>query len=114
MLFRSGGKSYSYDAEGNLTSDGTSGYAWNERNQLASISNGASEIATDHINVWRQISRVRVAGERADSHPSGRQLRQNLAAYVAGSSNDQNSIYGTILPATGASRQQTGRDDKLP
>jgi len=41
-----GGKSYSYDAEGNLTSDGTSGYAWNERNQLASISNGASEIAT--------------------------------------------------------------------
>jgi RHS repeat-associated protein len=34
--------SLSYDANGNLTSDGTNTYTWNARNQLASISGGVS------------------------------------------------------------------------
>jgi RHS repeat-associated protein len=36
------GASLTYDANGNLTSDGTNTYNWNARNQLVSISGGAS------------------------------------------------------------------------
>src|SRR5712664_5014386 len=36
------GASLAYDANGNLTSDGTNIYTWNVRNQLVSISGGAS------------------------------------------------------------------------
>jgi RHS repeat-associated protein len=36
------GASLAYDANGNLTSDGTNTYTWNARNQLVSISGGAS------------------------------------------------------------------------
>jgi RHS repeat-associated protein len=34
--------SFTYDDNGNLTSDGTNSYTWNARNQLASMSGGAS------------------------------------------------------------------------
>ncbi|MGH9410199.1 MAG: RHS repeat domain-containing protein [Vicinamibacterales bacterium] len=37
-----GGVSFSYDPNGSLTNDGTNAYSWNARNQLASISGGAS------------------------------------------------------------------------
>jgi RHS repeat-associated protein len=37
-----GGTSFSYDANGNLTSDGTNTYCWNARNQLSGISGGVS------------------------------------------------------------------------
>jgi RHS repeat-associated protein len=36
------GASLTYDANGNLTSDGTNTYTWNARNQLVTISGGAS------------------------------------------------------------------------
>src|SRR6266481_5289744 len=36
------GASLTYDANGNLTSDGTNTYTWNARNQLVPISGGAS------------------------------------------------------------------------
>ncbi len=36
------GASLAYDANGNLTSDGTNTYTWNARNQLVTISGGAS------------------------------------------------------------------------
>jgi RHS repeat-associated protein len=36
------GTTLSYDANGNLTSDGTNTYTWNARNQLSAISGGAS------------------------------------------------------------------------
>jgi RHS repeat-associated protein len=36
------GATLTYDANGNLTGDGTNTYTWNPRNQLASISGGAS------------------------------------------------------------------------
>ncbi len=38
--------SYSYDADGNLTSNGTDTYVWNARNQLAQIKQGTSMIAS--------------------------------------------------------------------
>jgi RHS repeat-associated protein len=37
-----GGTSFSYDANGNLTSDGTNTYSWNARHQLSGISGGVS------------------------------------------------------------------------
>jgi hypothetical protein len=51
---------------------------------------GESEISAYHINVWRQTSRVRVAGERADSHARGPPayfpvaLRRATIASIAG------------------------------
>jgi RHS repeat-associated protein len=40
------GQALSYDANGNMTSDGSRIYVWNERNQLAEIKVGTSTIAT--------------------------------------------------------------------
>jgi RHS repeat-associated protein len=40
------GKRFAYDSEGNLTSDGTSTYRWDERNRLRAIRNGATEVAS--------------------------------------------------------------------
>lgn len=37
-----GGTSFSHDANGNLTSDGTNTYNWNARNQMSAISGGVS------------------------------------------------------------------------
>src|SRR5262249_47986664 len=37
-----GGTSFSYDLNGNLTSDGTTTYNWNARNQLTALSGGMS------------------------------------------------------------------------
>ncbi len=42
LLAEFGGASLAYDANGNLTSDGTNTYTWNARNQLVSISGGTS------------------------------------------------------------------------
>ena len=41
-----GGASYAYDGNGNLTSDGTSTYEWNERDQLTRISGAAGALAS--------------------------------------------------------------------
>ena len=41
-----GGHSLSYDANGNLTNDGTRSYNWDAANQLASVSQGGSTIAS--------------------------------------------------------------------
>jgi RHS repeat-associated protein len=40
QLTQWGSASLSYDLDGNLTNDGTNAYAWNARNQLASINSG--------------------------------------------------------------------------
>lgn len=40
------GQTYSYDADGNLTGNGTDTYVWNARNQLAQIKQGTSVIAS--------------------------------------------------------------------
>ena len=41
-LTASAGATFSYDLNGNLTSDGTTSYTWNARNQLAGLSGGVS------------------------------------------------------------------------
>ncbi len=38
--------SYTYDANGNLTSDGTKTYFWNALNQLVEVKEGSTTIAT--------------------------------------------------------------------
>ena len=38
LLASFGGQAYSYDANGNLLSDGTNSFTWNARGQLASVS----------------------------------------------------------------------------
>ncbi|MCM0608465.1 MAG: hypothetical protein KA711_05625 [Ideonella sp. WA131b] len=45
-LTRWGGKTYSYDPNGNLLADGTHSYQWNERNQLTGLSAGATSLAS--------------------------------------------------------------------
>ena len=43
-LTRWGGKTYSYDPNGNLLADGTHSYQWNERNQLTGLSAGGAGV----------------------------------------------------------------------
>ncbi len=40
------GQTYTYDADGNLTGNGTDTYAWNARNQLAAVKQGGTTIAS--------------------------------------------------------------------
>jgi RHS repeat-associated protein len=40
------GQTYTYDADGNLTGNGTDTYVWNARNQLAAIKQGSTTIAS--------------------------------------------------------------------
>jgi len=54
---------------------------------------GSSEVSGRHFNLWRQTSRVRIAHERADFHPRREQLRDNLAADVAGGASDQDGVH---------------------
>ncbi|MEK8031550.1 RHS repeat-associated core domain-containing protein, partial [Ideonella sp. DXS29W] len=46
-----GGASFQYDNNGNLLSDGTLTYTWDERNQLKSINNGGSEQASFQYDI---------------------------------------------------------------
>jgi hypothetical protein len=54
---------------------------------------GKSEISAHRLNPWRQRSCVRVARQRADLHTRDWQLRQDLAADVAGGSDDEGTIH---------------------
>jgi hypothetical protein len=61
---------------------------------------GESEISAYHCNARRQASRPRIAGERGDLHARILQLREQMAADVAASSYDEDTIQaGPILPA---------------
>jgi YD repeat-containing protein len=69
------GKKLSYDAEGNLTSDGSSEYKWNARGQLAEIT-GAIKAAFAYDPFGRRVSsdRRRVAAAFAETtKPSNEQ-----------------------------------------
>lgn len=50
-------QSLSYDANGNLTSDGTNTYTWDERNQLRGIS-GAVTASFQYDAIGRRVSKV--------------------------------------------------------
>lgn len=53
------GVAFKYDANGNLTSDGTNTYAWNARNQLTQISQGGSaQLSFSYDALGRRISKT--------------------------------------------------------
>ncbi|MET3653896.1 RHS repeat-associated core domain-containing protein [Dyella japonica] len=53
------GQTLSYDANGNLTSDGTNTYTWNARNQLVQISQaGAAQLNYGYDALGRRISKA--------------------------------------------------------
>jgi len=53
------GTALTYDANGNLTSDGTNAYTWNARNQLAQISQGGStQLSFSYDALGRRISKT--------------------------------------------------------
>lgn len=56
---RFNGQTLSYDANGNLTSDGTNTYTWNARNQLTQISQGGTvEMSYAYDALGRRISKT--------------------------------------------------------
>lgn len=53
------GQALTYDANGNLTSDGTNTYSWNARNQLTQISQaGNAQLAFNYDALGRRISKT--------------------------------------------------------
>ena len=51
-------KNYSYDADGNLLSDGRFTYAWNNENRLASTTDGSTTISNSYDYMERRVSKV--------------------------------------------------------
>ena len=49
------GASYTYDANGNLTSDGTRNFAWDARNQLSAITAGTSRTEFSYDGLQRRV-----------------------------------------------------------
>lgn len=57
------GQVLSYDANGNMTSDGTNTYSWNARNQLTQISQGGvAQLSYSYDALGRRISKTILAG----------------------------------------------------
>jgi RHS repeat-associated protein len=52
------GHTYSYDADGNLTSNGTSSFEWNDRNQLAGVTQGSNTWSYAYDPVGRRINKT--------------------------------------------------------
>jgi RHS repeat-associated protein len=55
-LTRWAGKTFTYDDNGNLTGDGTNTYQWDARNQLKTISAGATQIASFQYDAFGRRS----------------------------------------------------------
>jgi RHS repeat-associated protein len=112
-----GGKSYTYDDDGNLISDGTNTYQWNERNRLAAISNGASEIASFHYDsLGRRTAKTLGAQETGYLYD-----RANIAQELAGTTSAApvkahlltagiDDLYLRIEGSDGANRQSVFGD----
>ena len=58
QITQRGGATLTYDANGNLTSDGTNTYVWNARNQLASISGPGLLASFQYDAFGRRISKT--------------------------------------------------------
>ncbi|WP_434300687.1 RHS repeat-associated core domain-containing protein [Corallococcus exiguus] len=65
------GQTMSYDANGNLTSDGTRAFTWDVRNQLAQINNGTGTLATFLYEPTGRRSRKTMSGTAEDYLYSG-------------------------------------------
>ena len=93
-----GGKSYSYDANGNLIGDGVNAYQWDERNQLKSIAAGVTP----------------VAGFQYDSQ--GRRVGKTIGAattgYVYDGANFVQELLGTSLSSAVKAQLLTGSTDE--
>lgn len=58
QLTQKGSVVFSYDANGNLTGDGTNTYAWNARNQLTSISGPSLSASFEYDGLGRRIDKT--------------------------------------------------------
>src|SRR5262245_16438942 len=54
---------------------------------------GKTEISAHHLNRWWQISRLWIAGHRSDLRARSLQFTDNLAADIAGCSDNENAIH---------------------
>jgi RHS repeat-associated protein len=78
-LTRPGGSpvNYNYDANGNMTSDGTNSYSWNARNELIGISGGALSASFAYDPFGRRQSRT-VNGSTRDYLYQGQNVLEEL------------------------------------
>ena len=74
------GKTFSYDADGNLTSNGTSSFEWNDRNQLTGIIEGKQTWASPTIRSAAERARLRTAIQPAIQTMAGTYLAKARAA----------------------------------
>ena len=127
-LTRWGGKTYSYDPNGNLLADGTHSYQWNERNQLTGLSAGATSLASFSYDSLGRRSAKTVAGATTGFVYDGDTFVQELLGASSNSAVKAQLLTGgideTLLRIEGTSRhsvladgntqQYTGRENDNP
>ena len=91
-----GGSSLSYDANGNLTAQGSSAYVWDERNRLVSITSGGSSIAAFHYDPFGRRTVKNVSGTSTGFLYDGLNVQQELA----GSTPSANLLVGLGIDET--------------
>jgi len=113
-LTRWGGKTYSYDPNGNLLADGTHSYQWNERNQLTGLSAGATSLASFSYDSLGRRSAKTVAGATTGFVYDGDTFVQELLGASSNSAVKAQLLTGgideTFLRIEGASRHSVLAD----
>lgn len=113
-LTRWGGKTYSYDPNGNLLADGTHSYQWNERNQLTGLSAGATSLASFSYDSLGRRSAKTVAGATTGFVYDGDTFVQELLGASSNSAVKAQLLTGgideTFLRIEGASRVSDRRN----
>ena len=113
-LTRWGGKTYSYDPNGNLLADGTHSYQWNERNQLTGLSAGATSLASFSYDSLGRRSAKSVAGATTGFVYDGDIFVQELLGASSNSAVKAQLLTGgideTFLRIEGASRHSVLAD----
>ena len=113
-LTRWGGKTYSYDPNGNLLADGTHSYQWNERNQLTGLSAGATSLASFSYDSLGRRSAKTVAGATTGFVYDGDTFVQELLGASSNSAVKAQLLTGgideTFLRIEGTSRHSVLAD----
>jgi RHS repeat-associated protein len=113
-MTRWGGKTYSYDPNGNLLADGTHSYQWNERNQLTGLSAGATSLASFSYDSLGRRSAKTVAGATTGFVYDGDTFVQELLGASSNSAVKAQLLTGgideTFLRIEGASRHSVLAD----
>jgi RHS repeat-associated protein len=113
-LTRWGGKTYSYDPNGNLLADGTHSYQWSERNQLTGLSAGATSLASFSYDSLGRRSAKTVAGATTGFVYDGDTFVQELLGASSNSAVKAQLLTGgiddTFLRIEGASRHSVLAD----